>query len=163
MSIVEELASGIEGSAELLLRYLAGFDDSNATAQAAHLPNHAAWIVGHLALTMHRAAEKIAGREFPLEYDPEPLAFGSKPTDRRADYPALAKLVERYKASHGLLAQSIREAGEAGLRREINWGGRFTVTGRDLALRMLFHNGTHCGQLIDLRRALGLPSVFAGR
>jgi hypothetical protein len=163
MSIVEELAAGIEGSTELLLRYLAGFDDANAAAQADHLPNHAAWILGHLALTMHRAAEKIADQTIPLGYDPEPFAFGSTPSPRRADYPPLASLIDRYKASHALLARAIRESGEAGLRRQINWGGRFTVTGRDLVLRMLFHNGTHCGQLIDLRRALGLPSVFAGR
>jgi hypothetical protein len=24
----------------------------------------------------------------------------------------------------------------------------------------VFHNGTHCGQLADLRRALGMGSIF---
>jgi hypothetical protein len=30
-----------------------------------------------------------------------------------------------------------------------------------LASRMVFHNGTHCGQVADLRRALGIGSIFS--
>jgi hypothetical protein len=30
----------------------------------------------------------------------------------------------------------------------------------NLAVRMVFHTGTHAGQLADLRRALGLGSIF---
>jgi hypothetical protein len=27
--------------------------------------------------------------------------------------------------------------------------------------RMVFHNGLHCGQVVDLRRALRMPGVMA--
>ncbi len=49
MSSATALADAISSTEELLTRYLAGFDDHNAVAQAPSLPNHAAWILGHLA------------------------------------------------------------------------------------------------------------------
>ncbi len=68
-------------------------------------------------------------------------------------------MVERYRLAFTLLLEAIRSAGDAGLARPVQWGGS-TITARDLAMRMVFHNGTHCGQLVDLRRALGLgPAI----
>jgi hypothetical protein len=159
MSVCDELADAIGSTNELMTRFLDGFDDANATAQPAGLPNHAAWTLGHLALTMHRTAERIAAATFPLPWDPEPYAFGSSPTAAGADYPPFAVMVERYRHAFTLLLEAIRSAGDAGLARPVPWGGS-TITARDLAMRMVFHNGTHCGQLVDLRRALGLgPAI----
>lgn len=42
----------------------------------------------------------------------------------------------------------------------VKWGAG-EVTLESLVLRMIFHNGTHCGQITDLRRALGVGSIFA--
>jgi hypothetical protein len=158
--LANELADAVVSTGDLLVRYLDGFDDSNATAVAANLPNHATWILGHLALTMHRAADAIGGRERPVPFDAEPFAFGSTPAARREAYPPLAEMVERFRRSLAGLVAIVREAGEEGLTRRIEWGrGRVPTTGRDLLLRMVFHNGLHCGQLIDMRRALGLGRV----
>ena len=45
------------------------------------------------------------------------------------------------------------------LDEEQPWGsGRFKVS--ELAARIIFHNGTHAGQLADLRRALGMQGVI---
>ncbi len=159
MVIASELADAVESTGDLLIRFLEGFNDTNAAAQAPNLPNHAAWTLGHLALTMHRAAERIAGETFPLQWDPEPYAFGSTPTADRDDYPPLAEMVQRYRRSLKLAAGAARKTGEAGLKKEVAWG-RTTTTTRDLLLRMVWHNGVHCGQLIDLRRALGLGTVI---
>lgn len=159
MSGATELAEAIGSTRELLVRYLQGFDDANATAQAPGLPNHAAWTLGHLALTMHRAAERIAAVERPLAWDPEPYAFGSTPTAAREDYPPLMRLLDNFHRAFDLLVESIRAAGDEGLGRTIRWGSG-PITARTLALRMAFHNGTHCGQLVDLRRALGLEPVI---
>jgi hypothetical protein len=112
---------------------------------------------------MHRGAEKLRGKAMALGWDPEPFAFGSKPTGDAAAYPRLKVMVERYRAAHVTLADAVREAGEEGLQRQVPWGASGNmVSGLELALRMLFHNGTHCGQIVDLRRALGLPSVIQG-
>jgi hypothetical protein len=159
MSLSDQLADAIGSTNELLVRFLEGFDETNATAQPAGLPNHAAWTLGHLALTMHRTAERIAASTFPLPWDPEPYAFGSSPTAGGGDDPPFAEMIERYRRAFDLLLQAVRSAGDEGLARPVPWGGS-TITARDLALRMVFHNGTHCGQLVDLRRALGLgPAI----
>ena len=159
MSVSAALAESIKSTEGLLVRFLEGFNDGNAAAQSASLPNHAAWSLGHLALTMHRAAERIGDRTLPLSWKPEPYAFGSTPTAARGDYPPLEELVQRYRRSLSALADAVRGAGDEGLQRTVTWGGT-TTTARDLALRMVFHNGLHCGQIVDMRRALGLPHVI---
>jgi len=153
------LADGVMQSIDLLKRYLPGFDDSNALKQAPHLPNHVTWCLGHLAITMHRISERIAQRELPLEWNPEAFAFGSTPsTDPKAN-PTFAEVQLRFETATQLLAKTLRELNDADLERTIPWGaGQTTV--RDAALRMVFHNGTHCGQIVDLRRALGMPRVL---
>ncbi len=156
MPWARELADAVESTGSLLLRYLEGFDDARAYAAAPNLPNHAAWTLGHLALTMHRAAERIGGAPQALPWDPEPYAFGSTPGHPG---PPLAEMVERYRKSMTLLAEAARRAGEDGLSKTVEWG-RTTMSARDLLMRMVFHNGTHCGQVVDLRRALGMPRVI---
>ena len=138
---------------------LEGFDDANATSQKADLPNHVAWTLGHLALTMHRAAERISGESYDLAWDPEPFAFGSTPSPIREEYPPLAELAQRHRRSLALLADAVRRAGDEGLARDVTWATS-TTTARNLALRMVWHNGLHCGQIIDLRRALRLQPVI---
>lgn len=161
MKTADRLANGIENSTELLLRYVAGFDDRTALAQPPNLPNHVIWCLGHLALTMHRGAERIRGATIELKYDPEPFAFGSQPIGDAAAYPKLAVMIDRFRAAHRTLADAVRAAGDDGLEKQVQWGVAGNVlSGFDLALRMLFHNGVHCGQIADLRRALGMPSIF---
>jgi hypothetical protein len=159
MSLSNALADAILATEQLVTRYLEGFNDRNAVTQLPNLPNHAAWCVGHLALSMHRAAEKISGKTFELNYAPEPFAFGSKPTASARDYPPLQELTSRFHTSIGLLADAVRSAGDEGLKRTVPWGAT-TISARDLALRMVFHNGTHAGQIVDLRRGLGMPRVI---
>jgi hypothetical protein len=153
------LADGIVHSAELLRRYLAGFDDSNATKQAPHLPNHVMWCMGHLAITMHRIAERISQKEIRLGWDPEPFAFGSKPVADRAAYPSWSEINKRFDAALKTLADVVRGLNDADLARSIPWGAG-TISVRDAAIRMVFHNGTHTGQIVDLRRALGMERVI---
>ncbi len=156
----DELADACASTTALLTRFLVGFDDGNVTKQAPHLPNHVAWVLGHLALTMHRASEKITGREAPLSWDPAPFVFGSTPTADRGAYPRLEELRRRFDDAQKRLIEVIRAAGDEGLAETVPWGQGSTTTKRDLAVRMVFHNGIHAGQIIDLRRAIGMPRVI---
>lgn len=183
MNASEVLAEGIELCKPLMARYLAGFDETNRTAQAPGLPNHAAWSLGHCALTMHRVAERVeaiaAGRKptdapGPLcaqdfapgdrgdrdRFGAESVAFGSRPVDDPAIYPALARCVATYDAACDRLARALRAVEPARLEETIPYGSN-ALTVRAVALRMVFHNGDHCGQIADLRRALGFKSIFA--
>lgn len=169
----ETLADSVILSRDLLKRYLAGFDDTNHTRQAADLPNHVAWTLGHLAHTMHRVAEKLdkagipeadffkgSGRGDSRRFDTESVAFGSKPVADAAAYPSLARCIEIFDRAIDRMAAAARNADEAALDRTMPWGSIEIPVWAAVA-RIVFHNGTHTGQLADLRRALKFKSIFA--
>jgi hypothetical protein len=174
----EILARNILHCQSLFERYLAGFTDTNRTTQAPHLPNHAAWTLGHLALTAHRGADRVRGRDDMGELPPtdfvmglagdaqryatETIAYGSIPTDEPDRYPSLARGLEIMHAAHATLADTLRTASADALARATPWGGGPTIVS-DLALRMGFHIATHAGQIVDLRRALGFQPVLGPR
>ena len=167
------LSDALRATKPFVTRFLAGFDDDNRTSQAPGLPNHAAWSLGHLALTMHRFAERIDGNALPESdfitgdgasgdserFDTESVCFGSNPVDDPAIYPALAKSRRVFEDAIDRLASAIEGLDDAMLDEIQPWGsGEFPVA--ELAARIIFHNGTHAGQLTDLRRALGMPGVI---
>src|SRR4051812_14884181 len=119
----DTIAEAILASRALFHRYLAGFDDTNHTRQAANLPNHAAWCLGHCALTLHRGLERIlpqplsalpesdfftppadlAGKTparparsgvSPSRFDTETVSFQSTPMDNPSLYPKPSRCVE---------------------------------------------------------------------
>lgn len=173
----ETLARAVEATNPLFVRFLAGFDDSNATAQSEHLPNHPAWACGHCALTMHRCAERFledglplpeadfltgSGREGTAErFDTESICFGSKPEDDSTLYPPIERGVEVFEAACARLAAAIRNSPEGQLEKSIPWhDGEMPLW--LLIFRICFHNATHAGQVVDLRRALGMKPVIGG-
>lgn len=173
----DALADAVLASAPLLARFLKGFDDANRTRQAPGLPNHAAWCLGHLALTMHRVAEMLDGQPLPADaiapgagesrdrkgapaaFFAETISFRSTPTDDPSLYPALSRCIAVFEGACARLADAARAADDATLDREVPWGvGRSTV--RALIPRMIWHTGAHTGQIIDLRRALGMAPAL---
>src|SRR4051812_29178215 len=172
MTRQEILSDAVTDSRELLRRYLKGFNDSNHTKQATHLPNHAAWTMGHLALILNRVAEKLDGQPLPADsfvkgdgsgggaerFDTESVAFNSKPLDEPSRYPTWPHCVQIFDAAIERLSLALRRATDEKLDQPTRWGAGQTTIG-NLAVRMVFHNGTHSGQLADLRRALNLGSI----
>jgi hypothetical protein len=187
----DTIAEAILASRVLFHRYLAGFDDTNHTRQGPHLPNHAAWCLGHCALTLHRGVERInrepipasdfftpradlagktpsphatrtgsPGINAPSRYDAEAIAFGSTPVDNPAAYPRFARCVEIFYAACNRSAGVVRALPEEHLDAMIPWG-QIQIPVWASGLRMAFHNGQHCGQVSDLRRAMGMKSIFA--
>lgn len=177
MSDPATLAAAIRATAPLIEVFLDGFDDDSRVTQTAGMPNHVAWTLGHLALTMHRASDFVAGFNEPQKlptsdwihgdgtagdpsrYDTESVAFGSTPIADPAKYPRMMRAEEIFRASVDRFADETAAASPKALEREIKWGSA-TLTIDALVYRILFHNGTHAGQLIDLRRALKMPSVI---
>jgi len=169
----QTLANAVLESRTLIARYFRGFDDSNQTKQAPHLPNHFAWTLGHLAITIHRAAEKFDGKPIPdtdfttgdgraggpTRFDTESVCFRSTPVDDPKLYPTHERSVAIFDTAVQRLVNAIRRADDAKLEMLVAWGGG-QVKLWSLAIRMVFHNGTHCGQLADLRRALGMQRII---
>jgi hypothetical protein len=154
-------------------RYLGGFDDASALQQPTGLPNHVIWNLGHVAITMHRVAERIDGKPLPesdfvlgprgdaRRFGTESVAFGSTPRPTAEEYPSLRRAQEIHDAAVDRLSMAARGASDATLQQMTPWGG----PGQEmpiaiLALRMMYHNGMHTGQIADTRRALGMKSIF---
>lgn len=167
------LSSALRTSGPLFTRFMAGFDEGNRTRQAPSLPNHAAWTLGHLALTMHRFAERFDGKGLPesdyltgdgrrgdqKRYDTESVNIGSRPTDEPAIYPTLDRGRAVFEAALDRLATALASLDDARLSEIQPWGkGEMRID--ELATRIMFHNGIHAGQMTDLRRALGMPGVI---
>lgn len=165
------LAESLELSGQLLGRYLSGFSDANHTAQAPGLPNHVAWSLGHLAMTMHRVAERLDSRPMPesdfvagaasdmKRFATEAVAFGSQPAADPSRYPPYARCLEIFNTALARLSAAARASDSATLASPTPWSNGTTTLGA-LVGRMTFHNGMHCGQIADLRRVLGLGSIF---
>lgn len=165
------LAQGVLASITLLARFYPGFTDANRTTQAPGLPNHFAWCLGHLALTMHRVAGMLDGGRLPEDtfvegakgdarrFGVESVSFGSAPADAPADYPVRDRCVEIVQHAADRLGAALRAAPDPSLDSPLTWG-KVATTGEALAQRMIFHNGVHCGQITDLRRALRLGNVL---
>jgi hypothetical protein len=174
MTRQQMLAQQIRDSQLLLMRYAKGFNTDNRTRQAQSLPNHFAWTLGHLALTLHRTAEKIDGRALPDcdfvksdgrggdndRFDSESVCYGSKPLADSSLYPSDSRCISIFETAVERCANAFCNATDAQLDSRIQWGPT-EVPLWTLAGRMVFHNGTHTGQLADLRRALGMGSILS--
>lgn len=172
------LAAGVLSTKGLLARYLAGFDESTRLAQPPNLPNHVAWSLGHLALTLHRVAERLDGLPMPerditnmpeargmpaTSFHRDDVAFGSAPAMDHERYPSLRRCQEIYDHACDRLAAAVQAASDEALEAPTVWGAPGTppMPLHLLVARMIFHNGAHTGQIADTRRALGFRSVFA--
>lgn len=175
---IEQIARALEDQPALLARFLPGFDDASRVAQAPHLPNHVIRTLGHLALYLHRAAERVQGLDpgplpetdfisrdgragDPRRFDTESVCFGSTPVPEPSIYPTLARGEHILAAAAARIAAAVRDTGDELFRREVVWGAaRVPTTAAGLAMRMIHHVGQHSGQIADLRRALGMPRVI---
>lgn len=177
MSRQQTLARGIRYSSELTTRYLAGFDEHSRTAQTDGLPNHPVWCLGHCAFTMSRVAQTLGGDAVPesdfteggtptgggdaQRFAIESISFNSEPNADESQYPSLARATEIFESACERLAKAIESASDEAFDADIPWGpDGATVTMIDLIFRLIFHNGTHAGQLTDLRRALEFDRVL---
>ncbi|MEO0513250.1 MAG: DinB family protein [Planctomycetota bacterium] len=171
----QALADAVETNAELLTRYLVDFDDQTHVAQAPGLPNHVIWTLGHCSLTMQRAAELADGQpvsrhdfredaappnnRIPMRFYTETVCFGSTPAIDPLVYPSIESGMLIYNRSCERLAEAVRSCSDEALDAEHDWGAT-RLPFRALIGRVIFHNGMHAGQIANLRRALGLPSIF---
>ncbi len=174
LDLGDALAESVLASITLFDRYLSGFDDSSRIRTAPGLPNHPAWCLGHCAMTMHRAAERLgaepvlpagdflvdAARGDAHRFGTESISFGSTPVDDPGAFPGLARCREIFHAAGDRLATTARAADHDTLARPTKFFGGMELPAWHAVPRAVFHNGMHCGQIADLRRALGLGSVF---
>jgi DinB superfamily len=128
------------------------------------VPNHAAWVIGHIAFSGNFFGGMLLGAKpaCPPEWK-ELFGNGSKPVTDRARYPDKATLLKALEQMHANVADAYRNADEATLAKPTpveGLAGPFPTVGELVAFGLTAHDATHLGQLSAWRRAMGLPSVF---
>ncbi|MDG1899915.1 MAG: DinB family protein [Phycisphaerales bacterium] len=173
MSGPDSLARAIEATEGLLLRFVADVDDDMRAVQSPGLPNHFIWVLGHCSMTMNRLASLIDGTPLPDSdffdgdgvrsdagrFDAELVRFDSTPRGVAEDYPTMDRGRAVYAAACRRLAAVVRALDESELESTLDWHGA-PVRIDDLVVRVGFHNGAHAGQVLDLRRVLGMPRII---
>jgi hypothetical protein len=71
----------------------------------------------------------------------------------------LSRGLEVFEAACNRLANAVRAADDETMNQEVPWGNA-KISLWLLVMRLVYHNGTHTGQIVDLRRALGLERVL---
>ncbi len=138
--------------------------DDQMAAQPAPGMNHAAWILGHLAVCTDYAARFLGERPLACPKDWHRLCGpGSQLQTDRAAYPAKAELLAALERGHARVAELARKAtaeqlaaAQPGpfLQREL------PTVGDIVAHLMTTHPCIHLGQLSAWRRARGMASVL---
>ena len=146
-------------------------DDVPDDLMAAHpavdghiIPNHAAWVIGHLANTSAGFGTKLLGIDSIAREDWGPLfGGGSTPIAGAANYPTKQTLIEALEQAHAAIAEAFPRTTDARFAQS-NPNDRlrpiFPTVGDMITFIMTSHETTHLGQISACRRALGLPSVF---
>jgi hypothetical protein len=75
-------------------------------------------------------------------------------------YPRFQRCTTIFDSAIHQLADAVSKADDAALDARTKWANT-EIAVWQLLPRMVFHNGTHCGQIADLRRALAIGSIFA--
>jgi hypothetical protein len=171
----DALADTVLQSRGLLMHHLNGFDDTNHTATAGATSTHVAWILGHLALDMLRAAEKLDGDAridagfIPGAASGDARRFGatgvacdsSGPGDAQTVYPGFSRCVEIFSHAADRVAAALRAVPDPALDEPVPVACGMLMPRWNVVPRVVFHNGRHCAQIADLRAALGLQPVRA--
>ena len=126
------------------------------------VPNHAAWVIGHLANTCDFAG-KLLGLEPAGPHEWAQL-FGnrSSPVPDPSRYPDKDALLKALEEGHARVASAFTQVDQARLsaRSEAGPAQFFPTVGEMVTFIMTAHEATHLGQLSAWRRAIGLKSVF---
>jgi hypothetical protein len=125
--------------------------------------NHAAWVIGHLAVTDDTLLSGLGGRAPKCPKSWEKLfGMGSQPTGNPSDYPPVAEITERLSQCREELAAWFGSMDEAKLASPLPKDMEtFAASHGALMSSLAVHEGLHAGQLTMIRRDLGIGPKFA--
>lgn len=139
-------------------------DDAKLCVQPAPQINHAAWLLGHLAVAADYVPMVLGEKmSLPDSWHKELFGPGSTPTTDRARYPSKAELVSELERLYQRNLQLVRAAPEsktAAPHQIAYFLPVLPTVGDMLAHLMSTHASFHLGQLSTWRRLMGLPSVM---
>lgn len=143
-------------------RLVKDIPDNKMAFQPAPKTNHAAWVIGHLAVSCDFMGSMIGGKLVaPKEWE-KLFGWDSSPSPDAKVYPAKAELLKALEAGHVALADAVKKVPAGDWAKPFPYEGMrgFTPTlGDGIVFILAAHENIHLGQLSAWRRVQGLPSV----
>ena len=140
-----------------------GIPDSRATEQLPGASNHKLWTYGHLATATDWFAGLIDGKPTSIPESYQGLfGMGSAPKPNAAAYPPLGEVRAVADASFRRVLDALSVLSDRDLFAPVEGDGAGFATDKlDAAVKGLWHEGWHLGQLAALRRGMGLPPMMS--
>lgn len=121
--------------------------------------NSAAWIVGHLAVTARRTAERVGATELPVltEDFVGRYSQSKKPAEVQSDLGTKEELLSLFTRCTDKLMEALGTLPAESLDGPALNPGRFANNYGEAILFGSLHFAMHCGQISMIRRSLGKP------
>ncbi|MBX3367543.1 MAG: DinB family protein [Phycisphaeraceae bacterium] len=161
-SIADQAIAFLRFAASTADAQIGSMPDEHALSQLHGADNHAAWTLGHQALSRAWFASSISGVMPPIPETYSSLFGGkSKPSADPGMYPSLDELRTNYRSSLDALIAAAESLTDADLGKPAHGdSGGWLTTRLDAVLKAAWHEGWHGGQIATLRRGLGLPPLM---
>lgn len=131
---------------------------------AGGIVNHPAWQIGHLAFAADGVCEMLGGTKRLDKAWAEKYGMGSKPVADRGAYPSKSDLLGTLDECRSRLSRQFAQASDEMLRRPNPFGplaAGLPTLGHAATFFMVFHEGTHLGQLAAWRKAAGMVEALS--
>jgi hypothetical protein len=121
--------------------------------------NSAAWIVGHLAVTVRRTAERLGATDLPLLTEEFVARYSvtRKAAENQAELGTKEELLALLDVSVNKLIEALPALPASGLAGPSPAPGRFATNYGEAILFGVMHLTMHAGQISTIRRSLGKP------
>jgi hypothetical protein len=153
------IAAGYRMAAQLIRRMTSDLTAEQWLHQPLPGTNSAAWIVGHLALTMHGTLKRLGVADPPAFPDglAEKLKITGQPAGKQEDLGDPRELLRLFDACVERLMQAVRTVPPEVLTTPADGRPPFANTRGEAMVFGSLHLALHCGQLSTIRRRLGKP------
>ena len=152
----------LESTRQMTMGLLETLADEHWLAQPCADANHAAWVVGHLALSDHDFAESVHEAQPALPESWKGI-FGmkSKPSTDASVYPSRGELMSALGEQRAALIAGFEALSDERLLEPIEGEmGQFIYNRAVMMSFAAAHEWFHVGQVAVVRRSLGMEPMF---
>lgn len=125
--------------------------------------NPAAWLVPHITMALSHTVAMLTGKQTISEDWLQRFGMGSTPSDRADDYPDKAEALAALDKTVEALVAAIDAATDAHLfapTPDERLRERAPTVGDAVVFLAIMHTAAHTGQLMSLRRCMGIAPRF---
>src|SRR5262249_49264360 len=155
------IAGGYRMAKDLVHRMVGDLAPDEFRHQPCPGANSAAWIIGHLAVTLRRTAERLGASDLPA-VAPEvaaKLTQTGKPAGDQSDLGDPSELLKLFDVCAEKVIEAVKRVPAEALTGPSTSPGPFATNYAEAILFGGLHIVMHSGQLSTIRRSLGKPPI----